>query len=79
MLAGGKKLKAPLEDDGTYDMVYLAGQGTQVYVFDTGVRLSHESFQGRAFNFPSNSKPGDRSPYVDERMDDTDDVGHGTQ
>lgn len=36
MLAGAGKLSTPISDDGQYDFVYGAGQGVNVYVFDTG-------------------------------------------
>lgn len=55
---------------GATDYVYdsSAGQGTFNYVVDTGIRITHQEFQGRAqwgFNAVNNGK-------------DTDTAGHGT-
>lgn len=36
MLGASGKLSTPVSDDGQYDYVYGAGQGVNVYVFDTG-------------------------------------------
>ncbi|KAJ8607652.1 hypothetical protein MRB53_040171 [Persea americana] len=78
MIGAGKKLNTPVQDGDAnqrYDAVQNAGGGVNVYVMDTGIRLSHPLFDGRASNF-NNLKPTDKSPYIDEIMDDL--VGHGT-
>lgn len=36
MLGAAGKLTTPISDDGQYDFVYGAGQGVNVYVFNTG-------------------------------------------
>lgn len=76
-LGAGSKLATPVRNGGEYDMVYLAGLGVQIYILDSGVRVTHSAFGGRASHFPSTLVPGDNSPYVDEPPDDT--HGHGTQ
>ncbi|KAF5027005.1 hypothetical protein F66182_880 [Fusarium sp. NRRL 66182] len=50
-----------------------AGKGVNIYVIDTGVRLSHSDFQGRAIHFHLE----DTSPYVGGATSD-DKHGHGT-
>ncbi|KAF4956266.1 hypothetical protein FSARC_11622 [Fusarium sarcochroum] len=50
-----------------------AGKGVNLYVVDSGVRLSHTDFQGRAINFHLE----DTSPYVGGATSDDKD-GHGT-
>ncbi|KPM37675.1 hypothetical protein AK830_g8908 [Neonectria ditissima] len=50
-----------------------AGKGVNLYVIDTGVRLSHSNFQGRAINFHLENT----SPYVGGATAD-DKHGHGT-
>jgi hypothetical protein len=80
MLSAGDKLKTPIQNDGRYDFVFEAGKGVQVYVLDTGIRITHERFQGRARNFRGLAST-DRSPYCNDgdahaTMDDG--RGHGT-
>ncbi|KAG8733660.1 subtilisin-like serine protease [Ceratobasidium sp. 423] len=51
-----------------YNYDSSAGEGVDIYIFDTGVYIEHEEFGGRATHAPvfvSNSKPGDK-------------FGHGT-
>ncbi|KAJ4247524.1 hypothetical protein NW762_013204 [Fusarium torreyae] len=50
-----------------------AGKGVNIYIVDTGVRLSHKDFQGRAVNFHLK----DTSPYVGGATSKDID-GHGT-
>lgn len=76
MLAAPGKLPTPVRDHGNYDWVQRAGQGVNVYVLDSGIRVTHNAFQGRARNF-GGLKSTDKSPYCDSRMDDR--RGHGTQ
>ncbi|CAE6517665.1 unnamed protein product, partial [Rhizoctonia solani] len=52
----------------TYSYDSSAGEGVDIYIFDTGVYIEHEEFGGRATHAPvfvSNSQPGDK-------------YGHGT-
>lgn len=50
-----------------------AGKGVDLYILDTGMRISHYDFQGRAINF----RGKDKSPYVGgATANDLD--GHGT-
>ncbi|KAJ0122465.1 proteinase [Diaporthe amygdali] len=60
---------------GATEYVYdeTAGEGTTAYVFDTGIRLSHEEFEGRA-SFGINGVTG--STTQTSSNSDTD--GHGT-
>lgn len=60
---------------GATEYVYdeTAGEGTTAYVFDTGIRLSHDEFEGRA-SFGINGVTG--STTQNGSNSDTD--GHGT-
>ncbi|KKY39219.1 putative alkaline proteinase [Diaporthe ampelina] len=60
---------------GATEYVYdeTAGEGTTAYVLDTGIRLSHEEFEGRA-SFGINAVTGSTTP--NGTNSDTD--GHGT-
>ena len=49
-----------------------AGEGVRAYVLDSGIRLSHHEFGGRATNF----RNMEWSPYTQNSMQDLD--GHGT-
>ena len=65
---------APL--DGNVDMGALTGAGVNVYIVDSGVRLTHEQFGGRVI---SGTDPVSRTQplqAVDPRSSDCD--GHGT-
>lgn len=79
MVGAKGKLSIPsTSDTDEYDWVTgLGGSGTgvQVFIVDTGIMLDHVLFEGRAINFGGLS-PDEKSPYVDEIMDDL--VGHGT-
>jgi len=57
----------PLNQTFYYDD--LAGEGVQVFVLDTGIRHTHEDFEGRATKGPN---------YVEEDPTDDDYHGHGT-
>ena len=76
MLAGSGKLSTPVNNKGNYDYVHRAGQGVNVYVIDSGVRITHRSFEGRARHFGGLASD-DKSPYCQDTMDDK--RGHGTQ
>ena len=60
---------------GATEYVYdeTAGEGTTAYVFDTGIRLSHEEFEGRA-SFGINGVTGSTTPIGTN----SDESGHGT-
>ncbi|KAL1853997.1 hypothetical protein Daus18300_011587 [Diaporthe australafricana] len=84
MLGSAGKLSWPVSDDGQYDYVWGAGQGVNVYVFDSGIpfdrrifsiRTSHTLFDKRASHFGGGGSQ-DKSKYTDEINDDL--VGHGT-
>jgi subtilisin family serine protease len=59
--------KRQYQEDGEYVYAYMdepkAGTGVDIYILDTGVRVTHEQFEGRASYFKG-LKPGDRSPYM---------------
>lgn len=76
MLSASGKLSTPVTYYGPYEWVHGAGRGVNVYVFDTGIRITHKAFTGRARNF-QNLSPTAKSPYSDGgHMDDL--YGHGT-
>ncbi|KAI8301236.1 Alkaline protease 1 [Colletotrichum sp. SAR11_59] len=60
---------------GATEYVYdeTAGEGTTAYVFDTGIRLSHEEFEGRA-SFGINGVTGS----TEQTGTNSDTSGHGT-
>ncbi|KAF4849752.1 Alkaline protease 1 [Colletotrichum siamense] len=60
---------------GATEYVYdeTAGEGTTAYVFDTGIRLSHEEFEGRA-RFGINGVTGS----TEQTGSNSDTSGHGT-
>ncbi|KAI8214198.1 Alkaline protease 1 [Colletotrichum sp. SAR 10_76] len=60
---------------GATEYVYdeTAGEGTTAYVFDTGIRLSHEEFEGRA-RFGINGVTGS----TEQTGTNSDTSGHGT-
>lgn len=76
MISANHKLLTPVKNYGTYDHIANAGEGVNVYVLDSGIRISHELFEGRARNF-GDQQPTDSSPYCRDKMDDK--RGHGTQ
>ena len=77
MIGAGAKLPTPVYDGGQYEYLNDAGRGVNIYVLDTGVRVTHAHFGGRASNFDGLSST-DNSPYCDnEQMQDF--IGHGTQ
>jgi hypothetical protein len=63
--------------DGSYDNFGITGAGTHVYVLDTGIRTTHNEFEGRAIPeldmtvFPAQRCNGDRNCAFDVN-------GHGT-
>ncbi|KAI7877500.1 subtilisin-like protein [Lichtheimia hyalospora FSU 10163] len=57
-----------LNDLSTYDYADDEGHGVDVFVLDSGVRIEHPDFEGRAFS---------SSNFVHEE-EDTDYAGHGT-
>ena len=77
MIGAGAKLTTPVYDGGDYEYIEDAGRGVNIYILDSGVRVSHYAFGGRAINF-GGLKSTDYSPYCNyEQMQDF--VGHGTQ
>nr|POF14171.1 subtilisin-like serine protease pepc [Quercus suber] len=64
MIASSGKLPTPVNDNGYYDLIDHAGEGFNVYVSDSGIRITHRLFQGRARNFQGRG-PNDKSPYTD--------------
>lgn len=60
---------------GATEYVYdeTAGEGTTAYVLDTGIRLSHDEFEGRA-SFGINGVTGSTTP----NGTNSDTAGHGT-
>jgi subtilisin family serine protease len=56
--------------DSTYDYFTTAGEGVNVYVIDTGIRITHQEFEGRArWGITTCASKG---------CPDNDDQGHGT-
>lgn len=45
--------------DGQYDYGDAAGEGTYIYIMDTGIRVSHTDFEGRAIGLWSAGCSGD--------------------
>jgi len=77
MIGAGAKLTTPVYDGGEYEYINGAGRGVNIYILDSGVRVSHSLFGGRAKNF-GGLKSTDNTPYCyNEQMRDLD--GHGTQ
>ena len=76
MIAAAGKLTTPVENGGDYDYLSSAGLGVDVYVMDSGIKIDHPKFGGRAKNF-KNARSDERSAYCDETYADT--RGHGTQ
>ncbi|KAI8298356.1 hypothetical protein K4K59_002866 [Colletotrichum sp. SAR11_240] len=81
MIAAGRKITEQLqgdiyEDDHQAEWLANAGKVVDIYIFDSGIRLSHKAFGGRASHF-NGKKSTDKSPYCNTaKMDD--DIGHGT-
>ena len=50
MIGASGKLPIPVQS-GDYNYVADAGKGVNVYVLDSGIRVSHRLFEGRAINF----------------------------
>ena len=78
IVAAGSKLPTPVSNSGNYDYVDRAGQGVNVYVLDSGIRITHRAFQGRASNF-GGAASNDVSPYAPSGTFYDDRYGHGTQ
>ncbi|KAK5727980.1 hypothetical protein LTR17_012287 [Elasticomyces elasticus] len=74
IMSSPKKLATPVLD-GQHQAFSIdrAGHDVNIYIMDTGIRLTHEAFRGRAVNF----QQATTSKYCNgETMDDT--AGHGT-
>lgn len=78
MIGAGRKLDIPVTDgDGDYRMISDAGRGVDIYILDTGIRITHELFQNRASNFGGLAST-DLSPWCPGRQIMDDQNGHGT-
>lgn len=75
LIAASTKLGTPVKP-GDYDFINTAGSGVDVYVFDSGVTIRHDYFEGRAINL-NNAEPNDPCPYLDNEIWQ-DGTGHGT-
>lgn len=51
-------------------MLGNAGKGVDVYVIDSGIRISNEGFGGRASNF-DDLAVSDLTPYIFDSADET--------
>jgi len=60
--------KRHVQLDNKYDYPDIAGAGVDAYIFDTGIRITHEEFEGRAFF----------DYKATQSWPSTDDNGHGT-
>ena len=78
IVAAGSKLSTPVGNNGKYDFVERAGQGVNCYVLDSGIRITHNAFEGRASNF-GGAASTDISPYAPGQVFYDDKDGHGTQ
>jgi subtilisin family serine protease len=78
IVAAGSKLSTPVNNNGNYDFVNRAGEGVNCYVLDSGIRITHKAFQGRASNF-GGAASNDVSPYAPGQVFYDDKFGHGTQ
>lgn len=84
MIGAGEKLTTPVEDPDPseidsvfYETIRDAGSGVDVYILDSGIRISHEGFAGRASNFDGvgDDEP---SPYCENNDTMADSDAHGT-
>jgi cerevisin len=73
-LSAGKKIVTTKDDFHAVDMLHGAGEGVDIYVLDSGIRLTHRNFGGRASHF--RRKTYTEYTITDTPMDDPD--GHGT-
>lgn len=78
VIGAAKKLATPVLG-GVYSYKWMnpSGAGVRIYVFDTGIDISHPLFGGTAVNFkhyPSDEK----TAFTDPPTDWTDTEGHGT-
>ncbi|KAF5501760.1 hypothetical protein CGCS363_v007410 [Colletotrichum siamense] len=67
MIAAGRKITEQLQgdiykEDHQAEWLSNAGKGVDIYIFDSGIRLSHKAFGGRASHF-NGKKSNDKSPY----------------
>ncbi|KAL9113703.1 MAG: hypothetical protein Q9227_002148 [Pyrenula ochraceoflavens] len=74
MMTGGEKLDLS-KDLEAGEFLMDSGRGVNVYILDTGVRLTHRIFQGRARNL-GGGKGSDVASTIDQMNEDFD--GHGT-
>ena len=77
MISAAGKQPVPMKDfSGSYTAVSNAGRGVNIYILDTGIRISHNRFGGRASNFKGLS-PSTKSPYCADGSTMNDVIGHG--
>ncbi|KAF4622765.1 hypothetical protein G7Y89_g14260 [Cudoniella acicularis] len=74
MTTAGVKLKTPIPDSSSRTIIGGAGLGVDIYILDSGVKINHPYFSGRATNF--NGK--DTTPYTTPPITADDLQGHGT-
>lgn len=79
VISAGEELPLPVKNNERgYPLVDNAGKGVDIYIFDSGIRIDHRDFQGRAKNI-FNLRPNAWSPFglvPPARMKDM--LGHGT-
>ncbi|KAF2420161.1 subtilisin-like protein [Tothia fuscella] len=73
MLSAKGKLPVPVSSLQASQRLDTAGKGVSVYIFDSGVLLTHNIFKEQAVNFKGQT----RSPYAKDQIMD-DEYGYGT-
>lgn len=73
MVGSGLRLDTPVTA-GRRNVLAEAGAGATIYVIDSGIRITHELFDGRARNF----RDLQETPYTEPPEDMVDRFGHGT-
>lgn len=80
MICSGTQLNTPVVNGtGSYEFLDGAGKGVDIYIFDSGIRLTHRGFGGRAKNIYGVS-PSSRCLFCGNPDSTTmeDFTGHGT-
>lgn len=73
-LSAGKKMVTTKDDKHAVDMLDGAGEGVDIYVLDSGIRITHKFFGGRASHFRGRRD----TEYTRTYVDNEDPNGHGT-
>lgn len=73
MVGSREKLETPVLP-GSRTIVADSGRGASIWILDSGIRISHLGFGGRANHFRGRTV----SPYTPEPETVDDEVGHGT-